>query len=657
MMKRELMLAIFLTIALSAFVSAEITITQPQSVYSVGDKLDLDVKVRPLVDTGDFLIVKLICAGNEIEIYKNPLSLSAGQERQVDIEVSLDRFVIGNNRGNCNVRADYGSDMQTTRQFEISQDIEVSFRLDKVSYDPSESISITGNAKKGNGEQLVGSIEIAISELGMANTLQISVGNFSNSFTIPSDAPAGDYEINVRAFEANSDGEIRNEGFAKTSVKIRQVMKSVEVALDTQNVLPEEEISFKVFSYDQAGNNIDNEILTTISDPTGKEFETFIVKTEETKKFKIGSNYQPGYWKISAKINEFSAEKEFSVEEKSKVDFSLENRTLVVENTGNIPFSGPVEIIIGGVSGIKQIENLGVGQKMRYSLEAPNGQYEIRVGYGDGEKKLGTALLTGRAISVEEFGKATRDSILLIVLVILVILAGVAGIYYYKKKKKEKFIGKTSGSFAPSSSTKVQPRETIPSKTQNLISSGTKQESAIISVYLRNYQDLKMRENQEALSAVESALWKAKEANAKIYSDGDFRLIVLTPKLKKDTELTFNALRLASDIERVFNSYNKRAKMKVDFGISVSSGELIVESSAAGHFKFSSVDNTIVSAKAMSKISNGEIVLSEKLRRSNVGKIKATQIEGKNAWKLDKITDRSEHADYINKFRENNFKN
>ena len=59
--------------------SAEIIASQPEAVYNIGDQLSLVATLRPSVQTTDFLTVKLVCPNGDVELYKNPLTIGAGE--------------------------------------------------------------------------------------------------------------------------------------------------------------------------------------------------------------------------------------------------------------------------------------------------------------------------------------------------------------------------------------------------------------------------------------------------------------------------------------------------------------------------------------------------------------------------------------------------
>jgi len=648
--KRGALLIVLSVLLLSSLASAAIVITPTKSLYNVGDNFDVNIAVRPTKATNDFFIATLVCEGRAIEFYKSPLKIAGGEEREISISTSLDNFIIAGISGDCLIRADYGDETVSGKTFTISGDVEVSLDIDVLDYRPGELVSLVGTAVKSNGESLSGFIDISVSGMEFSETIASDGGTFMTEFVIPENANAGSYEILVVAYEQDNNDRITNSGQISGTIKVAQVIQKVEVALNVETIIPENELSYTIVVYDQAEQFVEGEAIVVITNSEGFKISEALLKTSESNGLYIEPNFTPGDWQIYAKVQGVETTRKFKVEQYEKLAFNLESKILDVTNIGNIPYNGPIEISIGDVNEIKEIKDLAVGEVKRYKLVAPDGDYEIRVNTGNERSELGRALLTGNAISVEDVGGAIRNNLLVLVIIIVVLAILVVVVYRYRKKRKDKFIGKTSGSFTPTKFDGSAVEEKAPSSkvSSNVIDKGEKQESIVIALNVKNLSKLQSS-GGEGLKVIDSALWKAKESGAKIYSDGNYRVVVLAPALTKSKDVIVKGLSVAEDLGRRLSEYNKRSKGAIEFGVGVNVGELIVESTGADKFRFISLDNTISAAKRVSQDSVSEVLLSEKARRKSAGKIKVTK---KGAlFRLEKITDRSAHADFISKFK------
>src|SRR3989344_2533433 len=104
-MKKSVLLVVLLgTIFfgfLTSFVSAEIMLSDSQSVYNLGDMLSVSATVKESADTDGFFQMFLLCDGIEQEFYKQYLILTSGQEKKVDADFLFRESSLGFNHGNC----------------------------------------------------------------------------------------------------------------------------------------------------------------------------------------------------------------------------------------------------------------------------------------------------------------------------------------------------------------------------------------------------------------------------------------------------------------------------------------------------------------------------------------------------------------------------
>ncbi len=661
-MKRELkrvVMFLLFTIALSSIVSAELIISQPESFYNFGDSLDITVKIVPQKDTRDFFTASLVCSGQEIELYKSPFKLSAGEQKEVLISIVLDKFIVANGGGKCNINAKFADQTAASQSFELVKDVTVSVILPNVLYAPAEEIKVEGEAKKTNSQSLEGFVELKVPQLDISLISPVTNGKFTFNFTTPSNTKSGTYPVEIKAYEKDVFSEIINEGTTTTSIRIRQIPKDLDIALSSQTVSPNEELKFTPVITDQSGDKVDAEVTVTVYYPDNTVFRKNIVRSDISSSIPIESNYTPGSWRIEATSLDLKKTKEFSVNEYRNLSFDLENNTLTIQNIGNVLFKGPVEIKIGGISEIKDI-TLNVGEAKKFRLLAPDGNYDIQVGFGSDNNMLGSTFLTGKAISVDDsFGSSAASNILIIIWLIVILIIAVIAIVLYRKISRKTYIGKipstsSTSAFNPGSSTSPPKTALMPTsspQTNNIIDKGEKQESAIIALKIKNLEQLKPV--QEALNTIETALYKAKEYGGKVYTEGDFRLIVLAPMLTKEADNSQKAIDVATKVERNIKEYNAKSLKKIDYGIGINNGNLIVENKE-GKFRFVSADNSIISAKNIAQFSNNDILISETIHRKTTGKTRANKLSDKNLWQLEKVTDRTQHEDFISRFKNRN---
>ena len=256
MIKRAIFLLIF-TIFLISTASAEIIIqNQPNSVYNLGDTLTISATVKSLVSATDTLYMDLICEGQSVNFYKNGVSLSSGEEKDIEASLIFTKNLIGEIKGKCKVKGTFKGDYILTDEFSVSNTINLIPESNNTIFTPGVPASIKGSALGENGEPANGFIDIRVIEgesvlLNKHDT--INNGFFSIDIVFPEDIKAGRYLLELSAYE-EEPGETINEktnlGFTAYNVDVTQVPTSLEIILDKE-VMPGTNARIKAVLHDQ----------------------------------------------------------------------------------------------------------------------------------------------------------------------------------------------------------------------------------------------------------------------------------------------------------------------------------------------------------------------------------------------------------------------
>ncbi len=626
-MKKSVFLIAVLALFVIPLASAQILFTQPDSSYNLGESFNITVTLNPSTDTSGFFTSSLICGNGEVELYKSPASLSAKSSKNFLIEGRFDRFLTGNLSGRCFFKASYGGEQSSTKVFDLTNEVKVAFTLSEFIFNPEDTIEIDGSASKLKGSGLNGFVEVSIEEINSTSKGEVSNGEFNISLVIPSNAPAGKYNLAVKTYDIDSNEDVMNEGTKVESITINQVVRDIGVAINEQNIVPKNDLVYTILVFDQSGKNVDKEAKVAIYSPSGEIFENKTLASGAATNFKIESNYAPGYWNIKARVENLESERAFFVEDFPLIEFKLEGNNLIVTNTGNVRYVKPLDILIGNITQTVNLD-LEVGKTKRFKLSAPEGEYDIGVKDGDEVSTIGRAALTGNAVSLSDAGNINFGAFTFIFWILLIIILIAIALFVYRKIRKKNFVGRTpsaGGKFTNAGETN-----------KSGISHGHKQESYIVAVNLRTKKNL---------GAVDSALAKAKESKAKIYMSDNFRVLIFAPALTGDNENGMRALLAAQDIR------DSLKKHGIDFGIGCHVGDLIVEDRSGG-FKFTSLGNAIGRAKNLSENSKEEILLTKEMHGKMVGKIKSEKHPTENFWRVKRVSDRAQYDEFVSKFKE-----
>jgi hypothetical protein len=186
------------------------------------------------------------------------------------------------------------------------------------------------------------------------------------------------------------------------------------------------------------------------------------------------------------------------------------------------------------------------------------------------------------------------------------------------KKIKEK-LGKISSDkegkkMLGSEKSKINNAESSP------VIQGTKEISSVITLKIKTPITSFIRES------VERILGNTKKENIAIDFRDNEAIIILSPRKTRTFQNEYPAMKVATQIQEALENHNKKFKEKIDFGIGINSGD-IISSLEKDKLKYTGIGDTISFSKKISSISNGEILISEKLRNKLSRDVKAERME------------------------------
>ncbi len=637
-------IALVIVMNIFPLASAEIFLGQLKPLYNWGDEFAINATLSPRANVNDFFSAKISCPGGETEIYKSSYNLKAGQQKQITISAKLDRFLILDYTGSCTIKASYGGDNAESQKFELSNEANVNIDLIGSLFNPGSKMPVSGKAQNVNGKNIEGFAEVTIHNLNISITTLVQNGKFQVNVSIPENAPSRNYSLDVYAYEKDSSGMITNEGRESLAFQIPQIIKEVEIAVEKMNIIPGMDFVYVILLKDQAGEDAKQNVDFKIIKPDNKAFFEDRIKAGEINILKIPKNASPGVWKSSAVYQNLKNEKAFNIERKEEASFELFNDTLIITNLGNVPYEEILEIDIGGITISKEV-NLEVGETKILKLIAPNGNYPIKISEGGNFSPLGSAYLTGDSVNIKDLSRLQIGRIYKFVIwgIIILILAGISFIAY-KRIEKKKYIGRMLRN--DEKSTTLNPAMPIVGKEQ-----GIKEEVSVIALKLKNLPE-HLTSESKALNVISKTLDIARGNKARVYEQGEFKVMIFSPSLSGEKETELNAVRTANVVREIFDEHNKKYAQKIDYGIGIHAGEMILESMGE-KAKFTSVGNATIGAKKAAEMAKSEILITRKIYRKVSNAVKSESY-GNELWKVKNIIDRDKHKEFIKRFMSKN---
>lgn len=624
-MKRGIIILILTTILLSSFASADIIFNQQiNSVYNLGDSIVVPVTIKTVNDISGTFQMDLICNSTVINFYKNGIKLSSGAKETIDSSLVLIRDIIGDQKGLCKIKATLGNDYALSNEFKISDLLSVSGTLEKTAFNAGETISLTGKVVKETGENSNGFIEVDVLNGDINQNLTqygtLTDGTFNMNISLPSNQEAGNYTLTINAYEKDNEGMTTNNGTEQYGIYVNQVPTNLELIFENKTIIPGTSLSISAILHDQTGNPISSTVFITLKDSSDKIIDQKEISTDNSSyEYLIKQNEPPSDWTVYAVSNQLTAEDNFTIVPKESIDIQIMNQTVLITNTGNVPYNKTLLVKIGDTPLNLQVD-LNVGENKKYVLTAPDGEYNVNIISDEGTGVNKVMSLTGNAIDIKEAGMVSWLTVLWIVIIlILVVIVVLFFRKVYKKPffgrirhKKEKVQNQKMFSLKPKDNYRVL-NQTGNKAELSLSIKGEKQDASVVCIKIKNLRE--GRHGGSVSESIKKIVDIAEDNKAAVYENQDYLFIIFAPSNTKTFKNERVALNVAEEANVILTEHNKKFNQKVEFGISLNYGTIVakVESNI---FKFMSMGSFMAISKKIASLSKGEILLSSQINDS-----------------------------------------
>ncbi|MBM3232470.1 hypothetical protein FJZ21_03800 [Candidatus Pacearchaeota archaeon] len=693
-MKLRVMI-VLLAFALLPLASSSIFIEPLKNVYNYGDQISVDTVIVPSTTTASHYIVDLKCGTTiSYNIFNNFLQAQSGIEKPVVVVTELLNPLLENLTDPCYLRASFGGELVNSNTFTLSKVLNLESELEFDSLNPGNTFRISGNSITKSGVPVNGFVELFIPSLNLYKSSIITDGEFNLTIYLPLNAKSGEHDYKLEVHNTDYNSKKINFGSNAGKFTIGQILKEVKINVNEENAKPESDFIFRVDAIDQAGDIILKEVSLTINQPKGIPFIKKVIKSGEDQKISFMLSDLPGYWSIETDVEGIKNRKLFYLAEVNRLQSSLIDDTLIITNIGNALYNGPIEISVGDIVEIRQIK-LGPGQTEKLSISAPDGEYKIAIVDKEGEaKELGSAFLTGNAVKVTNFKEDfiyTFTSPLIwwlgVALLVLVVILVQVKIRIQKMPRPSPAPSPTTQSdnvfkpskieFTPNTRSNIDSKTTsskkfdmswLNNKPKPIVSApasvpfstapkvnpvnlfgvenhGIRERAAAIALYVTS-------NSPAVLNTMNRALSLAQENGAKVYVDGDYKIVLFSPRLTRNQDNERSAVNVARRMQAIFLEHMSMSS-EGNFGLGVSDGEIISEIEG-GKFHFTSTGNLISYAKRLAHASNAKLLISDSIRRKLISTVKAEKSPYQGVWEVTKVIDYSPSKDFIKRFSDRN---
>ena len=665
---RKIFIFLACAIFLISFISAETTIifnTQPNEIYNLGEMINLPVTIKTTSDIYGLFELNLLCGGSELGFYKNGVSLATGEEKRMETSLVLMKDLITTSKGKCKIKAILGDKYQLTEEFKISDSLTIELSTEQTDLEPGEKAIFEGYATKENGKQVNGFVELSLVQNNSDEKIYLETinnGYFLVNLDLEEKIKAGAYLINLIAYEQDPLGGKTNTGFLNKNIYIRQVPTSLEILLETSEVEPGTNVQIRAILHDQTGEKIpDTTAILTIKNSNDKIQEQVTIATDELFEFPIKYNEPTSEFKIHGISNKLEADIKFKILEKEKISVELINRTVTIINKGNVEYCNKTILVKIGNESFNIDVCLGVDNEQKYFLTAPDGKYQVEV-ISEGGTELNEEIsLTGKVIDIREARSKIGNVKYYFAWIFIIAILGFVTFIIFKKGYNKKVLA-----YLPSFKNRIKKKEAenlIPLKEKSLVKSknkaelslsikGDKQNVSVIGLKIKNLSKIQSQKTN-AEETLQKIVETVEEYKATTYENQSDIFFILAPVKTRTFKNESVAVKIAEKIKLILDEYNKLAKQKIEFGISLNYGTMIIKPEKSA-LKFMSLGTLMTTAKKLASLSNSEILLGEPINTKLGRGVKTEKRQENNLefYELQEVKNTEDHKKFLKSFLE-----
>jgi len=672
MEKRWLLIfAVFVLFGIMFSVSAEMTFKQPNAVYNFGDKMSVSVTEVASQNLDGILHTYIICNGKVKELGSVPIALQANEVQPFNFDFYINKVNAGISGGTCKLNAivlkqngDVLDGPKFSSEFEVSDSIIVQSKIDQTEFSPGEDLVFMGEATKKNGNGVNGFVDFKVvtgNNTGIEQLSTVSNGYFSVNVSLPADMKAGSYLVQINVYELSIENEQTNKGFMNYNIVVKQVPTSLEIVLGNSEVEPGTTLRAKTVLHDQTGESIPADSIITVKKSKNEIVQQSEEPTEEYLSLDIPYNEPPANWSVYAISSMLSAEVQVIIREKTEISVDVLNGTILITNIGNVVYNDSVFVKIGDNSSLNIPVYLGVDESKKYALNAPDGEYSVEVlSNGESKFKQEGVFLTGRVVDVKEKGNSRLNFSNALVWIFIIVILGVVAFLVYKKGYRKSFFGRKIGNV--SEAKKVQSKtvsknefskgavfEAREKAKLSLSIKGDKQQATFVCLRIRNLNEVRKEGIEETMKKISGL---AERKKSFIYENQENMFFIFSAIKTKTFQNERAAIDLSKELVEILSYHNKISKYKMDFGVSITDGEIVSKIDNSGDLEFMGMGNIIANSKKLANLSKGEVFLSREFKDKAGAMIKPDEktVDGTKVYTIREMRNREQHAEFISNF-------
>ena len=384
-MKKSVLLFL-LSLLIVPIVFADITIQTEQNIYNLGNKIKASASVLQDNNFDGLFKLTISCGNYKLQYFLTPISLEANFRTAVNVpELAATDSMLGN----CTLTGDLVTndnlaiEEKESNNFGITNQLIVLPVRTKVTAFPGDSILISGIVNEAFGNNV---LKAATKVVLDNNSYAVDAidGKFNLTIELAKSIKSGNHEIEISASDSKN-----NVGDYRIGREITAIPTYIKMDLSNDKFLPGTKIEIVSSIYDQAGDLINDSLNLDLASPRENNVFARVVQSHDKLGYEFSQYAEPGLYILTSAYKGLINKVSINITSIRAVNIKYENETVVVENTGNVPFEDELTFFLESESNkypiIKKI-SIDPGKIIDFDLskEVPLGIYNVRLPFKEG---------------------------------------------------------------------------------------------------------------------------------------------------------------------------------------------------------------------------------------------------------------------------------
>ena len=371
-------------------VFADIAVQTDQPVYNLGNMIKASASVLRDKNFDGLFKLSISCGGYKLSYFLTPISLEGNARTAVNVP---DLQATSQMLGNCSIIGDLTTnenlliEEKESNWFRITNELKILPVNSRITSSPSDTIQIAAVVNEAFGNNVLKAPAKIELDNNTYSTEAVD-GKFSYSIPLPRNIKSGKHLIKVTAADSRN-----NFGDAFFYLDITAIPSYIQTELSQNQIEPGTRAYITSSLYDQADDLINDSLGIELTSPKKNKVFTKIIQSNVKIDYEFSQFAEPGLYLLKSTYRNLVAESAINITTVRDVKIKYENESVVVENTGNIPFDDDLTFFLQN-----ELKKYAITKKISIdpgkilsidlSKEVPFGVYNVMLPIKEGIESL-----------------------------------------------------------------------------------------------------------------------------------------------------------------------------------------------------------------------------------------------------------------------------